>query len=155
MHEIGDADAESIQRDHGGGEDAHVQDVGGRGYNRRHDEDDQNGIAKVPPHPSGSHNAHEGQKKYQDWHFENQPHAQDNAQEKFGVFLDGDHGLELLAETDQKIQGRRIDDFEAEITARGEERDGRYHEGHDITLFITVESWGDEHPDLIEDERRG
>ena len=39
-------------------------------------EDHENGIANVMPHPSGAYDAHHGQEKYQDGHFENQAHSQ-------------------------------------------------------------------------------
>ena len=97
----------TYKRDHGRGEDAHVQDVGSRGHDGRDDENHQNGVAEIPPHESGADDAHQRQKENQNRHLEDQSHAQNDAQKQRRVFADGDHGLELPAETDQEIRAPR------------------------------------------------
>ena len=70
MYEPCDPDAEQVQHDHGRGEDAHVHDVGGRRNDRGDDEDHQDGIPEVPPHPAGAQNPHQRQEENQDRHLE-------------------------------------------------------------------------------------
>ena len=57
MHEPGDADAQDVQGHHGRGEDAHVQDIGSGRDDGGNDEDDQDGIAEIAPHPAGADHA--------------------------------------------------------------------------------------------------
>ena len=107
MDQPGDADAEDVQRDHGRGENAHVQDVGGRGDDGRDDEDHQNRVAQVAPHPSGGDDAHQRQEENQDGQFKNYAHADHDGQKQVRVFADCDHRLELFAVVDQEVEGLR------------------------------------------------
>src|SRR5437899_3022026 len=56
----GDADAQEVQADHGGGEQTHIQNIGGGGQNAGDDENHKNRIADVMPHPSWAYDAHHG-----------------------------------------------------------------------------------------------
>ena len=125
---IRDADAQDVERDHGRGEDAHVQDVGGRSDDGGDDEDHQDRVAQVAPHPAGSDDTHQRQKEDQDGQLENHAHADHDGQEQVGVFANCDHRLELFAVVDQEGQGRGIDHLVGEQTARQEQQDGREHE---------------------------
>src|SRR5580658_66358 len=103
MHQPGYADAQGIQNQHGGSENAHVYYVRRGRNDGRNNEYHENRIAEVLDHELRAHDAHEGQEKYQDRHFENQSHAENDAQKELGVFGDRDHGLELPPETDQEV----------------------------------------------------
>src|SRR5258708_9631587 len=118
MDQPRDTDAERIQSDDGRRKDAHVKDVCGGRNDGRNNEDDKNGIAKILPHETGTDDAHERQEEDQDRHFEDQSHAQDDAEEEWRVLPDGDHRLELLAEIDQKIQSLRINDLVSKVATR-------------------------------------
>ncbi len=100
-------------------------------------------------------NAHQRQKKNKDRQLEDQTHPKDNAEKQRCVFADGDHGLELAAEMDKKSQRLRVHDSVAEVSAGCEQRDGRNHERHHVTLFVSIETGRDEHPNLVQDKGRG
>src|SRR5712671_965385 len=140
MDQPGYADAECVQSDHRRGKDAHVKDVGGRCNDGRNNKDDQDGITKILPHEAGADDAHERQKENQDRHFEDQSHAQDDAEEKLCVLPDGDHGLELLPELDQESQCLRVNDLVSEVASSTKECDGRSHKWNYIALLIAVEA---------------
>src|SRR5258708_2501125 len=138
MHEPGDADAQDVQGNHGRGEDAHVQDIGGGRDDGGDDEDDQDGIAEIAPHPAGADDAHERQEKYQDRHFENHAEADDDRQEQTTVLAERDHRLEVFAIADQEDERLREDKFVAEVSASQEQGHGRDHEGRDIAFLVAV-----------------
>src|SRR5208282_4860531 len=155
MHQPGDAGAQNIQGYHGGGEDAHVQDIGrGRDDGGNH-KDAEDGITDVAPHPAGADDAHERQKKYHDGHFENYAHACNQGQEQRTVFTERDHGLKVFAVADQEHQRLREDDFVAEISSGKEQADGRDHEGQDVAFFVAIETGRNKAPELVEHEGRG
>src|ERR1700716_782853 len=154
MHQPGHTNAERVQSDHRRRKDAHIKDVGSRRDDGRDNKNDQDGITEILQHETGADDTHERQKENQDRHFENQAHAQDDAEEELRVLPDGDHWLELLAELDQESQRLRVNDLVSEVATRTEQRDGRSHERNYIALFIAIEAWRDEHPNLVEDERR-
>ena len=90
---------------------------GGRRNNCRDNEDDQNRIAEVAPHPAGAQNAHKRQKEHQGRHFKNHAESGDNGQKEVGIFADGNHGRELAAEGDKEVQRRWVNHPVAEIAA--------------------------------------
>src|SRR5580692_3863879 len=63
MHQISNSDARQVERDHGGGEDAHIQNVRGRSNDGRDNEDHENRIPNIAPHPTRAHHSHEGEKE--------------------------------------------------------------------------------------------
>src|SRR6185312_11362602 len=82
--------------------------------------------------------------------------AENDREEEAGVVLDGDDGVEVLAEVaDQDAKGSGKDPVIAEPGAGKEEADGRTHEWEDVALLIGVHAGRDEEPDLVEDEGRG
>src|ERR1700683_5728900 len=124
MHGPGNSDADQVQGNHGRVKDAHIQDVGGGSDDGRDNENDQNGVAEILPHEPGRDDAHESQKKDKNRHFENQAHAQDNAQKKRRIFSDRDHRLELSSEGNKETEGLRIDKLVTEVHGGGERADG-------------------------------
>ena len=143
-----------IQYQHGGGEDAHAGDVGSGGESSGNDENHQDCVTDVAPHPSGADYAHQGEEENQNRHFENEAQAQNYRQEKIGVLVNRDHGQELSAHMNEEIQGLGIDDAVSEIATSREQENGGEQERADVTLLAAIKAWRDEQPDLVEHIRR-
>src|SRR5579864_6110398 len=155
MHQPGHGDADHVQRHHGGGKDAHIQNIGGGRNDGRDDEDDQNGIAQVAPHEPGADDAHQGEEEHQDGQFKDGAQPDDDGQEQVSVLADGNHGLELAAVADQEVQRLGVNNLVAKVSAGQKKEDGGGHERQHVALFVAVEAGGDEHPQLVENEGRG
>ncbi len=100
--------------------------------------------------------AEQGEEEDEDRHLKADAEAENDGEEEAGVLLDGDHGVELVAEADDEDFERAGQDEEvAEGRAGEEQADGGGHEGNDEAPLFLVEAGRDEEPDLIEDEGRG
>src|SRR5271155_2449432 len=64
MHQISNSDARQVKRDHRRRENAHIQNVRGRSNDGRDNENHENRITHVAPHPTRAPNSHEGQKEH-------------------------------------------------------------------------------------------
>src|SRR5207245_8453400 len=106
----------------------------------------EDAIADVAPHPTRANDAQQRKEKNQDGKLENDPKAQNHREEQIGVFVDRDHGLELAAVTDQKIESGGVDELVSEYASRREQEHGCAHKGEHVAFFVAVEAGGDEHP---------
>src|SRR5579862_9520245 len=155
MDEPRNRDAQDVERDHGRGEDAHVQNIGGWSNDGGDDEDAKNGIANVAPHPTRADDAHERKEKNQNRHFEDYAEPDNDRQKQRTVFRKRDHRLEILSVADQKNQGLGQNYFVAKVSARQKKSDCASHERHHIPLLVAVEAWRNETPQLVKHKRRG
>src|SRR5581483_10685267 len=149
MHQPRDSDPDDIKAHHWGCQNAHFHDVAGRSNNGGNYKNGQHRIAQVAPHPPRAHNSHQCQKENQNWHFKNRAQTKDDRQKEIRIFVDGNHRLKLLAESDQEIQCQWIHQLVPEVAATNEQRDSRKHKRHYIPFFMTIEAWRNEHPELI------
>jgi hypothetical protein len=69
IYEPRDADADSVERDHGSRKHAHIQDVASGRDDRCNYKNGQDGISQIPPHPAGRYHAHQSKEEDKDWHF--------------------------------------------------------------------------------------
>jgi hypothetical protein len=156
VDEVGDGDADHIEGEHGGGEEAHAEGVGGGADDGGDDEDGEDGVADVGDEEFGVDDAEEGEKEDKDGQFEGDAEAEDDGEEEAGVVLGGDDGVEVFAEVeDEDLHGSGEDPVVAEPRSCEEEDDGGGHEGDDVALLVGVHAGRDEEPELIEDEGAG
>src|SRR5262249_25657909 len=66
MYQPRDPDAEHIQRHHGCGENAHVEDIGRGRKDGCDDKDHENRITQIAPHPARGYHSHQRKKEHQD-----------------------------------------------------------------------------------------
>ena len=140
MHHVGDSDAEEVEHEHGSGEGAHADDVRGGRDGAGDDEDSEDCITQVAPHPAGADDAEEGEEEDQDRHFKDHAEAEHDGHEQTDVLVDGDHGSELGVESEEEAEGRREDRLVGEQAAGDEESDGADHERADVAALVFVES---------------
>src|SRR5258708_22657246 len=113
----GHGDTDGVESQHWSGEKAHIQDVGGGSDDCRDDKNDEDGVPHICQHPSSRDDTHQSQEEHEDWHFENQPKAEDDCHKQLCIFPNRYHGLKALAITDQEVQGSRIDHLVTEQTS--------------------------------------
>ena len=82
IHQPSHPDTDSVKRDHRGSEKTHVQDVGGRSDHCGDNENREDGIPRIPPHPARCNHPHQSEKKHENWHFENQAETNDDCQKQ-------------------------------------------------------------------------
>jgi hypothetical protein len=100
IHQPSYSDTDGVERDHWGGEKAHVQDVGGRCDNCRNNKNCEYGISQVPPHPASRNDPHQSEEEYENRHFEHQSETDDDGQEQLLIFSNRNRRLEALSVTD-------------------------------------------------------
>src|SRR6185437_3735886 len=145
-----DANTQEVQSHHGSRENAHAADIRRRGEGTSNDENHQNAITDVSPHPSCADNPHQGQEKNENWHFKYQAQPKDYGKEKIRVLVDIDQWGELRPHlADQKVQRRRIDNPVSEVAPSREKQNRRNHEWNGITFFFAIQAWRDKKPDLV------
>ena len=156
MHEEGDAYTDEVENEHGSGEDAHAEGIGGGADDAGDDEDDEDGVADVLDEELAVDDAEEREEEDEDGQLEGNAQTEDDGEEEACIVLDGDDGMEVFTEVeDEDFERAGQDSAIAEPCSYKEEADGRAHEGDDVALLVGVHTRRDEEPDLIEDERRG
>jgi hypothetical protein len=74
------SDTNCVERDDRSGKKTHVEDVAGGGDDCCANKNGQYRIPHIPPHPARRNHPHQGEKEYENGHFENQPESDDDRQ---------------------------------------------------------------------------
>ena len=155
MDHESDGYSDEVEREHGEGEKGHADGVGGGADNGGDEEDAEDGVAEVLEKETAVYDAEEGEEKHEDWQLKGDAEAENDGHEEAGVILDGEDGVEPVAELEHEDLDRAGQDVVvAEKGSAHEEEDGRKHERPDVLSLILVHAGRDEEPDLVKDERR-
>ena len=155
MDHESDGYSDEVEREHGESEKGHADGVGGRADNGRDEEDAEDGVAEMLEEETAVYDAEEGEEKHEDRQFEGDAKAENDGHEEAGVVLDGEDGVEAVAELEHEHLDRAGQDVVvAEEGSAHEEEDSRKHERPDVLSLVLVHAGRDEEPDLVKNERR-